>query len=72
MNISQEIKTLKSINHISIYTMPQDDHNCAANLSPNENDIVITPGKEVHVYRDCTVCGDELVVEYEYVETYME
>lgn len=47
----------------------EDDHdNCFANLSPQHNDISIGGGK-VLVWRDCQVCGDEFVTEYEYVET---
>lgn len=46
-----------------------EEHNCEANLSLNPEDVVIDGG-EVHVYRSCTVCGDEFVTEYEYVETY--
>lgn len=45
-----------------------EDHNCTANLASNENDIVVQGG-EVYVYRDCTICNDEFVTEYEYVET---
>lgn len=46
----------------------EQDHNCGANLASQPNDTVISGG-EVFVYRDCTVCGDEMVTEYEYVET---
>lgn len=49
-----------------------DDHNCGANLSPNENDIVIEPGKTVKVYRDCEICEEEYIVEYDYSEIYQE
>lgn len=49
-----------------------EDHNCGANLSPNENDIVIDPGNSVKVYRDCEVCGEEFIVEYEYSEIWQE
>lgn len=45
-----------------------EEHNCEAHLAKNENDIVISGG-EVSVYRDCTICGEEFVTEYEYRET---
>lgn len=45
------------------------EHDCVANLASETNDVVMDGG-EVHVYRDCTICGDEFVTEYEYVETY--
>lgn len=46
-----------------------EEHNCEANLATEPNDVIVSGG-EVEVYRDCLVCGDEFVTEYEYVETY--
>jgi hypothetical protein len=45
-----------------------DEHNCTANLSTNEDEIIVSGG-EVYVYRTCKICGDEFKTLYEYVET---
>lgn len=45
------------------------EHNCAANLAATRNDFT-EGGGEVIVYRDCTVCGQEMETVYEYSETY--
>jgi len=43
------------------------DHDCIANLASTPNQTVFS-GSEVLVFLDCTECGDEFRVEYEYVE----
>lgn len=59
---------MESLKVIVAQNVGMGEHNCTANLASNENDFVIQGG-EVFVYRDCTICGDEFVTEYEYRET---